>query len=212
MLNLTPKKEESRTFKSLQATFSKVGTLLKKGRATSLAENLPQSSPSPTKKPLGFPDTPTWKANRSPTTTTPQPKQEGVNSMGVRWSRVEYAPVYIGNQQRPILAKHSATPEPDMEGHLVQHSTTEDEQFDIAVPVPIPPKEPEYLKIVAHIPAKQLAPMPPHHTYENSELDPKGEHTSLENKVVRAHLLRCAGIGYQTAHLFCVLCTLLLMV
>jgi len=37
MLNLTPKKEENRTFKSWQAAFNKVGTLLKKGRATSLA-------------------------------------------------------------------------------------------------------------------------------------------------------------------------------
>ena len=66
-----------------------------------------------------------------------------------------------------------------MEGHFAKTvpQEDEDEQFDIAVPVPIPPKEPKYLKIVAHAPAgvKQSAPMPPH-TYENSEFDPRGEH------------------------------------
>ena len=97
MLNLTPKKEEKHTFRSLHAAFSKVGTLLKKGRSPSLAENTPQFSPSPTKtkKPLGFPDTPTWKADRSPKSPTPQ-----------------------------------------------------DEQYDIAVLAPIPPKEPEYLELI----------------------------------------------------------------
>ena len=142
MLNLTPKKEESRTFKSWQAAFNKVGTLLKKGRGPTLAEISPQSSPFPIKKPLGFPDTPTWKADQSPTSTTPHPKQGGVNSMGVRW---EYTPVSTGDKQRPILAKNSVTPEPDVEGRSVQHSTTEDEQFGIAVPVAIPPKDPEYI-------------------------------------------------------------------
>jgi len=52
-----------------------------------------------------------------------------------------------------------------MEGHFAKTVPyeEEDEQFDIAVPVPIPPKEPKYLKIVAHAPAgvKQSAPMPP---------------------------------------------------
>ena len=199
MLNLTPKKEESRTLKSFQATFSKVGTLLKKGRATSLAENSPH--PSPTKKPLGFPDTPTWKANRSPTTTTPQPKQEGVNSMGGWWCRVEYAPVSIGNKQRSILAKHSATPKPDMEGHLVQHSTTEDEQFDIAVPVPIPPREPEYLKITIL-------------RYSGSPNSQPQCHLTTPTKIVGyilkgnthpQHTYLDVLVGYQMAHLFCVL-------
>ena len=89
MLNLTPKKKEKHTFRSLHAAFSKVGTLLNKGRSPSLAENTHQFCPSPTKtkKPLGFPDTPTWKADR---------------------------------------------------------------QYDIAVLVPIPPNEPEYLQIVAN--------------------------------------------------------------
>ena len=78
MLNLTPKKEEKHTFRSLHAAFSKVGTRLKKGRSPSLAENTPQFSPSPTKtkKPLGFPDTPTWKADRSPKSTTPHSNTE----------------------------------------------------------------------------------------------------------------------------------------
>jgi len=41
-----------------------------------------------------------------------------------------------------------------------------------------------YLKIVAHIPAKQPAPMLPHHTYKNSEFDPK------ENTHIHTHTLR----------------------
>ena len=56
LLQITPKKEKT-TFKSLQAAFNKVGTLLKRNKGPS-TETLHQSTPSPTNKPLGFYDTP----------------------------------------------------------------------------------------------------------------------------------------------------------
>ena len=147
MLNLTPKKEEKHTFRSLHAAFSKVGTLLKKGRSPSLAENTPQFSPSPTKtkKPLGFPDTPTWKADRQYdiAVLAPIPPKEP-EYLEIVADQTQFSPSPM-KTKKPLGFPDTPT-------------WKADRQYDIAVLAPIPPKEPEYLEIVAD--QTQFSPSP----------------------------------------------------
>ena len=107
MLQLTPKKEvqEIKPLRTLQAAFSRFGTLLRKGRSFSDSS----SSPPPTsgKKGLGFPDSPVSRrqdthALELGTGSPPKkPAENVINSNGVSMSQVEDNQVYIGKNQNP---------------------------------------------------------------------------------------------------------------
>ena len=107
MLQLTPKKEarEIKPLRTLQAAFSRFGTLLRKGRNSSDSS----SSPSPTsgRKGLGFPDSPVLRRQKTHALefgiSSPPKKPAEINSKGVRMSRVEYDQVNIGENQKPSL-------------------------------------------------------------------------------------------------------------
>ena len=129
MLQLTPKKEarDIKPLRTLQAAFSRFGTLLQKGRNSSDSS----SSPSPTsgRKGLGFPDSPVLRRQKTHALehgiSSPPKKPAEINSKGVRMSQVEYDQVNIGENQKPSL-----------------------EEYDIATPMKIPPRDHRYLTII----------------------------------------------------------------